>query len=325
MNRAYKFRYANEIAGGFVLLGLSLLIAGIYLAGHAQGWFQKNLELKTRFTTEDGTFGLQEGAEVRILGALAGRVGEIIPSDDGGMETVLVIKSRFGRFVRDDSVAKVKKKFEVAGDAYVEITLGNPARPMLKSDDFIACVQDVELIQAARKMVDDFRAAVVPILDEFRGILTHVNGITGQLERREGAAGKFIGDPELAKQVEGIVGDIRRTSSQLPDVAVRLETVMTNLEVMSRNLSETAGQLPAIADGAEAVVKDVRVFSGGLTGQAANVQGVLLEAESALREARLLIEGFQKHWIVRKYMEEPGNSPMLEPTPRSVVPEGGGR
>ncbi len=325
MNRAYKFRYANEIAGGFVLLGVSLLIVGIYLAGHAQGWFQKNLELKTRFTTEDGTFGLQEGAEVRILGALAGRVGEIIPSDDGGMETVFVIKSRFGRFVRQDSVAKVKKKFEVAGDAYVEITLGNSARPMLKSDDFIPCEQDVELIQAARKMVDEFRAAAVPMLDEFRAILSHVNGISGQLERREGAAGKFIGDPALAASIEGVITDIRRTTAQLPDVAKRLETVMTNLEAMSVNLKETAAEFPAIASGAGAVVQDVRTVSGSLTGQAANVQGVLMEAESALREARQLVEGLQKHWLVRRYMDEPGLSPMLTPSVPPVGAEGGAR
>lgn len=322
MNRAYKFRYANEVAGGFVLLGLVLLVAGIYLAGHAQGWFQKNLELKTRFNTKDGTFGLQEGAEVRILGALAGRVGEIIPSDDGGMETVFVIKGRFGRFIRDDSVAKVKKKFEVAGDAYVEITLGNPSRPMLESRDFIRCVQDVELIEAARKMVDEFRSAAVPMLDEFRAILSHVNGITGQLERKEGAAGKFIGDPALAAAIEGVVSDIRKTTAQLPAVAQRLETVMTNLEAMSVSLSATASQFPPIASGAGDVVRDARCVTGSLTGQVANVEGVLLEAEGALRQTRLLIEGLQKHWIVRRYIPEQGTSPMLAPVPAPVA-EGG--
>lgn len=323
MNRAYKFRYANEVAGSFVLLGLFLLVIGIYLAGHAQGWFQQNLELRTRFDTKDGTFGLQEGAEVRILGALAGRVGEIVPSEDGGMETVFVIKGRFGQFIRDDSVAKVKKKFEVAGDAYVEITLGTPSRPVLRSRDFIQCVQDVELIQAARKMVDEFRAAAVPMLDEFRAILSHVNGITGQLERKEGAAGKFIGDPALAATIEGVVTDVRRTSTQLPAVAQRLETVMTNLEAMSASLSMTAARFPEIAAGAGDVVRDVRHVSGSLTGQAANVEGVLFEAESALREVRLLVEGLQKHWIVRRYMEDNGESVMLPPVPRPVAAERG--
>lgn len=318
MNRAYKFRYTNEIAGGFVLLGVSLLILGIYLAGHAQGWFQKELKLKTRFNTTDGTYGLQEGAEVRILGALAGRVGEIVPAEDGGMETVFVIKGRFGKFVRTDSVAKVKKKFQVAGDAFVEITLGNAQQPLMKSGTYIQCVQDVELIETARKMLDDFRAAAVPMLDEFRGILSHVNGVTAQLEKKEGAAGKFIGDPAMAAMIEGIVNDIRKTSVQLPDVARRLESAMTNVEAIGVSLSATAARFPAIATGAGEVVNDVRVVTGGLTGQTANVQGVLLEAESALRETRVLIEGLQKHWLVRRYIEEEGVSPMLAPVPLMI-------
>lgn len=315
MNRPYKFRYANEVAGGFVLLGVVLLVAGIYLAGHAQGWFQKKLELKTRFNTTDGTYGLQEGAEVRILGALAGRVGEIVPTDDGGMETVLVVKRKFGRFIRTDSVAKVKKKFEVAGDAFVEITLGTPSQPLMKSGSYITCERDVELIQAARKMVDDFRAAAVPMLDEFRAILSHVNGITGQLERKEGAAGKFIGDPAMAATVEGILGDIRRTSAELPAMAVRLETVLTNIEAMSASLKTGAAGVPGIVSGADAVVNDFKVTTGSLTGQAANVEGVLREAESALRETRVLIEGLQKHWLVRRYIRQEDASAILESVP----------
>jgi phospholipid/cholesterol/gamma-HCH transport system substrate-binding protein len=321
MNRAYKFRYANEIAGGFVLLGISLLVLGIYLAGHAQGWFQKELHLKTKFNTKDGTYGLQEGAEVRILGALAGRVGEIVPADDGGMETVFVIKGRFGKFIRADSLAKVKKKFEVAGDAYVEITLGSMPQPLMRSGSYIQCVQDVELIEAARKMVDEFRAAAVPMLDEFRAILSHVNGITAQLEKKEGAAGKFIGDPALAATMEGIVNDIRKTSSQLPDVALRLEGVMTNVEAISASVSATAAGFPAISTGAGDVVKDFRSVTLSLTGQAANVEGVLLEAESALRQTRVLIEGLQKHWLVRRYIDEGGDSPMLDPLP-AAMPKG---
>lgn len=318
MNRAYKFRYASEVAGGFVLLGITLLVLGIYLAGHSQGWFQKELRLKTKFNTTDGTYGLQEGAEVRILGALAGRVGEIVPAEDGGMETVFVIKGRFGKFIRRDSVAKVKKKFEVAGDAFAEITLGNSQEPLMKSGAYIQCVQDVELIQAAKKMVDEFRAAAVPMLDEFRAILSHVNGITAQLEKREGTAGKFIGDPVMAANVEGIVSDIRKTSSQLPGVALRIESVMTNVESISASLGATAAGLPAISTGAGDVVKDFRAVTLSLTGQAANVEGLLLEAESTLRQTRFLIEGLQKHWLVRRYMNEEGGSPMLDPMPASM-------
>ena len=322
MNRPYKFRHANELAGGFVLLGIALLILGIYSAGHAQGWFQKHLILRAKFNTTEGTYGLQEGAEIRILGALAGRVGEIVPAQDGGMETKFILKGRFGGFVRSDSVAKVKKKFQVAGDSYVDITLGSSQQPLMESGSFIACEQDVELIETARKLLDDFREAAVPMLDEFRQILSHVNGITRQLEQKEGTAGKLIGDPEWAKDVDTIVKDIRRTAAQLPGMAARMDMVMTNVQAVAQLLQDTAGKFPAIGDAVAGTVQDAHMVTGGLTGQVANVQGVLLQAESALRETQTLIEGLQRHWLVRRYIPQEVGTPMLDPLSTSTKERG---
>lgn len=315
MDRIYKFRYANELAGGFVLAGVLLLILGIYFAGHAQGWFQKHLVLRAKFNTTEGTYGLQEGAEVRILGALAGRVGEIVPMDAGGMQTTFILKGKFGTFVRTDSIAKVRKKFEIAGDAYVEITLGSPENPPLRAGSYIKCVQDVELIEAARRMLADFREAAMPMLDEFRQILSHVNGVTRQLEQQEGAAGRFINDPQWAKNIDAIIADTKRTADEFPAIAARLGAVVTNIEAISQSLKATADALPAIATTAAGAVQDARVVTGGLTGQVVNVQGLLLQAESAFREIQVLAEGVQKHWLIRSYMPPETGTPLLDPLP----------
>lgn len=317
MTRSYRFRYASEIAGGFVLVAVALLIAGIYLAGHAQGWFQKKYILMTRFNTGDGTFGLQEGAEVRILGTLAGRVGEIVPAEDGGMTTRFELQNKFSRFVHTDSIAKVRKKFEVAGDAYVEITLGSGNQPLLKSHQYIPCVRDEELIQAAKKMVDDFREAAVPMLDEIKQILAHVNAITGQLREQEGVVGRLLGDPEWASSVDGIVRDVRRTAGQLPPLAEKLDSIMKDVQRLGQTLNTTADRFPGIGQQAEAAVANVRTVSGSLTGQVANVEAVLLQAESMMRETQRLVEGLQHHWLVRKYVEQESATPLLSPVPVS--------
>lgn len=322
MSQSFRFRYANEIAGGFVLLGIVLLIAGIYTAGHAQGWFQKKLMLKTKFAADKGTYGLQEGAEVRILSTLAGRVGEILPSEDGGMETTLILQGKFSKFVRVNSIAKVRKKFEVAGDAFVDITLGTTTQPFMKSGEYIKCEQDVELIEAAKKMVDDFRRAAVPMLDEFSMILSNVSSVTRQIEQKEGTAGKLIGDPEWAKQVDGIVRDIRQTSAQLPLMAAKLDGVMTNVQALVQSLKETAGDFPKITGNAVGVAQDVHGLTGGLTGQVANVQAVLLQAESMMRETQILVEGAQKSWLLRSHIKEQEATRMQAPLP---VANGEGR
>jgi len=98
--RPFKFRFASEIAGSFVLLALFLVLAGIVFAAHYQGWFEGTFTLKTKFTTEEGSYGLQEGSEVRVRNAVAGKVGKIRPTADGGMELTFEIQKRFRRFVR---------------------------------------------------------------------------------------------------------------------------------------------------------------------------------------------------------------------------------
>lgn len=315
MTQSYRFRYAEEIAGGFVLLCILMLVVGIYAAGHAQGWFNKKIVLKAKFEVGRGTYGLQEGAEVRILGTQAGWVGEIVPGEDSGMQTSFILKDKFSKFIRTDSVAKVKKKFEVAGDAFVDITLGHPSQPALKSGDYIPCVQDEELIAAARAMVQDFREATLPMLEQFRSILAHVNDVTGQLQKHEGVAGRLIGDPEWAADMQGIVKDIRRTAAELPLLAARLDAVMTNSESLAISLRQASANLPKVTEQVGGVVENMRAATGGLTGEVANVQAVLLQAESMLRQTQILVEGLQKHWLVRRYIQETGETPMKSPVP----------
>jgi hypothetical protein len=205
-HKQFKFRHASELAGTFVILSLLLLLAGIFFAAHYQGWFEGKFQLRTKFTTDQGSFGLQEGNEVRIRNTVAGKVGKIMPTADGGLETTFVIKKRFRPFVRKDSVAKVKMKFGVAGDAFIEIGMGKGA--MVKDGDFIECKKDEEIMEIAKKALGDLRSSVVPMLDEVQGILKHVNGITGSINEGEGIAGSLLNDKEFAGEMKSTVGHL---------------------------------------------------------------------------------------------------------------------
>ncbi len=323
MAKPFKFRYVNEIVGTFVLMAAGLLVAGIYVAGHAQGWFEDKLLLVARFQTEEGTFGLQEGAEIRILGTLAGRVGEITPAEGGGMQTTLIIKERFNRFVRQDSVAKVKKKFAVAGDSFIEITLGDPRLPVMGDGDEIRCEQDVEIIEAARKMLEDVRAEVLPVLEEVREILQNVNDITAEALQGSGTVAKFLRDPELANHLAGVMRHVEDTSSRFPEVADETKRILDQVEATAHSVRLSAAQFPAIATQASDILGDIRQVTGALTGQVAGVQGVLLQTQQTLREAENMLRAVQRHWLLRRYAVEGETSELLSPA-RLAPPASGG-
>lgn len=313
MTQNVKFRYVNEIAGTFVLVTVGILLVGIYFAGHAQGWFEKRLILHTKFTTSEGTYGLQEGAEVRILGTLAGRVGPITASEGGGIETTFIIRKRFRPFVKTDSMALVKKKFEVAGDEYVVITLGDPKSPIVDNGAYIQCERDVELIRAAQKMLDDARSVMLPILEEVKTTLTNIKNITAKIDEGQGAIGKLIVDRSVATNLIVAVEDLRHTMELLPNVAAHADTVVSDFKKASGDVAATSQSLPELSRKIDRILRDLQVISSGLTGEVAGVHGIMAQTQSTLRETERLIQGIQAHWIIRDYVPPSGVADWLDP------------
>lgn len=201
-----KLRYVNDVVGGFVLLAFLFFAGGIFFAGRAQGWFEGSIEVEAKFTDsgglssdKQGSFDLQEGDEVKIRSALAGSVKSISPADDGGLKAVLLIKRRFHRYVSVDSVARVKKKFGLAGDAYVEINEGKGAQ--IEDGGTILCYKDEELMEIAQRVLDSIEEAVVPMVTETTGVMSNANRIAGQVSSGEGLVGTIISDPTLTADV----------------------------------------------------------------------------------------------------------------------------
>ncbi|MBN2301355.1 MAG: hypothetical protein JXN60_02435 [Lentisphaerae bacterium] len=207
--KTFKFRYVNEIAGAFVLTAVILLVGGILFAGQSQGWFEGKFKVKARFRTNEGSFGLQEGNEVWIMNTIAGRVGKIMPTENGMMETTFIMQNRFKTYVRTDSIANVKKKFGVAGDAFVEISrgIGMP----VEDGDIIRCVKDEEIIETAQKMLNELQSIAIPMLREIENLLKHANHIASSLEEERGIAGSILNDGVLAGDVKFAIENLNNT------------------------------------------------------------------------------------------------------------------
>jgi phospholipid/cholesterol/gamma-HCH transport system substrate-binding protein len=297
MGKPFKFRYVNEIAGGFVLLVAALLVAGVLLAGHAQRWFTPTHRLALTFPAE-GSLGLQKGAEVQVLGTQVGSVEEITVAEDGNMAARVTIRGDFFRFVRSDSKALVKKKFGLAGDAYVEITKG--VGGVLPAGATLMCTKDTELIEMLQDVVKQVKEATLPAIEQARKaveeytnlgvdlrnpegnlqqLLTHLNNIAGELEKGEGTAGKLLRDPALANELQGITA--------------KINDALGEVQVSLRSLSDTM-----------AVVK----------GEAEDLPGVVLQTRETMRETEKLIVAIQKHWLLRGYVEQSEPSTLIPPS-----------
>lgn len=304
MSKPFKFRYVNEIAGSFVLATVILVILLIFFAGRAQGWFEAEYDIETEFPAE-GAFGLIEGAEVQILQTVAGYVSEIEPTEDGIIRGVMTIRGKFMQYVRTDSVAKVKKKLAVGGDTFVQITRG-AGDPLPEDALFIPSEQDNDLLQQLEGNIEEIKAAILPTVTQLRlglreftilavdlrdeegSLMQMLNGLRNLVQSAEeggGVVGKLFADEETALEIDRLITEVRKSAEKLNNILFHVEKASASLPGSVSTVEKELEKLPEI----------------------------IANGHSAVQEAERLITGIQKHWLVRKYIEEPEEPTALEP------------
>ena len=314
MKKPFKFRYVNEIVGAFVLLVLFLVILGIIVTGRAQGWFEPTYEIRAEFP-EEGTMGLRRGSEVRVLETPAGMVEDISPREDGVMEAVMHVRGRFFQYVRDDSTGVVKRAFGVAGDSFVEITRGR-GDPLPAEGAYIPIIQDTELLDLAESLLEEVRETTVPAIEELRRLLAESTGLVQDLRDPDGDVQELLASLNRIMQGleagEGAAGKILRDPDVAAEVEVMLVSVQASLDEVNKilaNVAEATDQLPRMTD--------------RVAGELEDVPGLVYQTQATLQEAEVLIEGIQRHWLIRRHIDKearPGDDRMA---PSVIVGAGG--
>jgi phospholipid/cholesterol/gamma-HCH transport system substrate-binding protein len=183
--------------GAFVLAGLVVFLAIIYLLGAQGRYFERKYTLLAEFI-EVG--GLIEGATVRLAGVQIGRVGDVVlPGEPGGkVRVTLTIARRFMDRIRRDSEARIVTQ-GLLGDKLVEISIGTAATPALQPGDTIATRELFEPSQ---------------ILAEGARVLGSIGRLAQGLERTFARVGEG-----------GAVDDLSATLRSTRRFAERLETL----------------------------------------------------------------------------------------------------
>ena len=320
MKQPFKFRHVNEITGIFVILVVVVLIAAIVGTAYKQRWFRGTVTLWI-VLPEAGAAGIRQGSEVYFLGTLVGTVSDVFVAATGRMEARTSIRSDFFRFVREDSSAVVKKKFGVAGDAYFDITRGK-GQPLPKKNASIVCKELPGTIETA---IEEVRRALLPVLEklsvgvdawtalgtklstgadawtglgtnlgetreQLNRLLARLDGLVAGVEQGKGTAGKLLTDPAVADDLKTILDKGNASMDQLQSILKDVQVAGTHLSAVSEALAIEAKDLP----------------------------GLVLQTQQTLHELERLIEGLERHWLIRKYIEQ--RQPNTRIPPSEVVP-----
>lgn len=237
--------HGNELrAGAFVVVGVLMFTAAIFLLGKKSALFTRNTELVAEF---DDISGLVVGAPVRLAGLEVGTVGAIsLPEDlrERRSRVRLVVQSRFMPRIRADSEAFIESA-GLLGDKVVNLSMGSPDAAPLAEGALLKTGQPtgfealsgglsrtvdslVNITGAVEDMVQKERTERLQV-DVARGAASLAN-ILAEVETGDGLLHRLIFDERYAAEAGAILAQTRGLTAKADRALGRIDAVLAEVE-----------------------------------------------------------------------------------------------
>ena len=168
-----RLRYSDEWVGLLVIIAMLLFFGVAVEAGILSRWFQSNATLRI-LLPEQGSAGLSAGADVEMLGTKAGEATRVVITPNEQMYAEASIEEQAVPFIRRDSVAVIRKRFGIAGAAYLDISRGR-GQALDWGYAVIPGTTERDPTESVGTLIDEVRGKVFPVLDDLgRGQITRL-------------------------------------------------------------------------------------------------------------------------------------------------------
>jgi phospholipid/cholesterol/gamma-HCH transport system substrate-binding protein len=299
----------DEWIGLLVLLALGLFLGAVLQAGVLREWVAPSARLRV-LLPDEGVSGLAAGADLEVLGTRAGTVRRVVISQGQRLYADVQLDRQAMDFIRRDSVATIRRRFGVAGAAYLDVSRGAGA-PLDWNFAVIEAVSERAPTETVGALIDEARDRILPIIEDAGRIVGAFARMAERMERGEGMVGRLLSDQEMSGQLSevmaelrgllegarGILASVDRMAADgarlteglagpqgVPALLRRSEQAMADLQRVTRELARAAPRAPAIARGAEESV--------------ANLPALLLQAQSTARELEALTAQLRTLWLL---------------------------
>src|SRR5262245_7666161 len=279
--------------GVFVVTGLLLFAVGLFMIGDRQMAFAKKFTLYTEFAR---ITGLQPGAIVRVSGAKAGTVKDIIPPGRPSekFKIELEITEDLHPLVRTDSVASIETEGLVGG-SFLSIGTGSDSAAPASENSTIRgkepfgiadlFQQMSDTIKNINETIDDFQAE---IQDAVRSVGVTVenanqliNDISDDVRTMASAGARMTGD---AAQISEAIRSGRGTIGKL-----------LNDDELYRQAAGVAKNAEQIANDTREVVQQARKALSDLQSKNGPMQSVITDLKQTMEETRTAMAGFAEN------------------------------
>ena len=306
--------------GVFVLGGLLLFAAGLFMIGDRQMAFAKKFTVYTEFKK---ITGLQPGAVVRVRGAKAGSITEILPPNtpSGKFRVKLEITDDLHQLVRTDSLAAIETEGLVGG-SFLGIGAGTDAAQPVAADGTIAGKEPFDIADLMQQMGDTVKKAN----DMFDEMKAEVEGTIVAVGDTVDIANKLLVDvtPDVKKMAAAgalLSSDAAQISAQIRSGKGTIGKLVNDDELYKR--------VTAIAEQADGIAVDTRQLvanakktlegfqakDGPVQGMTASVKQTMDDARSAIEDLAENMEAMKHNFLLRGFFKKRGYFDLAQMSP----------
>lgn len=246
-------RHTDEWVGLLVLVAFGVLLAAILQAGVLRDWFKPTEELRL-ILPESGVAGLVAGADVEVLGTKAGTVERIVIDPRQQMNAIIRLDEQAKAFVRRDSTAIIRRRFGVAGAAFVDISRGN-GEELDWSYAVITATTERAPTDSVSALIDEVREKVFPILDNTGRATGALAEIVERVNRGEGNLGELLVDDSMMREVDRTVANAGAVVTSLNSLMVELQAAAGDVRGLTGKLSAEDGIPSVVVKGRDAMAQ----------------------------------------------------------------------
>lgn len=310
-----RIRHTDEWIGALVIAAVAVLLVAALQAGVLRDWFRPVEELRL-ILPETGVAGLEVGADVEILGTRAGRIERIVIDPDQQMHALAEIDEQATAFIRRDSTAVIRRRFGVAGAAFVDITRGT-GEEMDWSYAVIEAQTERAPTDSISALIDEARQKIFPILDNAGRVTQSLAEIVDRVNRGEGNVGRLLVDDSLMQQTEAIVGSARDSVGTLNALLTQLQQAATGPDGVPAILAradEAMASLNKILDDVAVASRRMPSISKNVEGSTANLPALLTQLQITTKQLDELALQLRSSWLLGGGGPRPQDSRQFSPS-----------
>ena len=239
-----RLRYADEWVGLLVVAAVAAFLGAILHAGVLRDWFRPVSYLRI-VLPETGVAGLSVGADVEVLGTHAGVIRRVVISPNQQMYAEAEIEDQARAFIRRDSQGTIRRRYGVAGAAFVDVSRGKGAE--LDWDyAVIQAVTERDPTESIGALIDQAREKIFPILDDAGRSTKALANVMEHMQKGQGDVGRLLTDETIVRDVEAIVAKANGIVSDLGQLVSELQLAAGNVKNLSQGINARDGGVPGL-------------------------------------------------------------------------------